>query len=81
MNCCFVPKAVAEFKGVMFSAARAAALTDKVVELVAVLETAVIEVEPAATPVAKPVLLIDAINGLEELHVAKVVISALLLSL
>ena len=76
-----MPKAVAEFEGVMVSAARAAALTDKVVELVAVLETAVIEVEPVATPVANPVLLIDAINGLEELHVTKLVIFALLLSL
>jgi len=72
---------VAEFKGVMFSAARAAALTVKVVELVAVLEMAVIVVEPVATPVAKPMLLTDAINGLEELQVTKLVMLVLLLSL
>ena len=72
---------MAEFKGVTFSAARAAALTDKVVELVAVLETAVIEVEPVATPVANPVLFTDAIKGLEELQVTKLVMFILLLSL
>ena len=76
-----MPKAVAEFTGVTFSTARAAALTDKVVELVAVLETAVIVVEPVATPVANPVLLTDAINGLEELQVTKLVMLVLLLSL
>lgn len=76
-----MPKAVAEFKGVMFSAARVAALTDKVVELVTEPETAVTVVEPVATPVANPVLLTEAINGLEELQVTKLAMLVLLLSL
>ena len=76
-----MPKAVAEFIGVMFSATRAAALTDKVVETVTGPETAVTEVEPMASPVAKPVLLTGAIKGLEEVQPTKLVIFLLLLSL
>jgi hypothetical protein len=68
VNCCFVPKAIEEFPGVIAIETRAALVTVRVVDPLSVPELAAIVVLPAPVPVANPTLEIVATPGCEELQ-------------
>jgi hypothetical protein len=68
VNCCLVPNAIEEFRGVIAIETRAALVTVRVVDPLTVPELAAIVVFPVPVPVANPVLEIAATPGCEELQ-------------
>ena len=80
MKYCFVPAAVDGFTGVTSMVTSVAGVTVSVVDPDMPPDVAVIVVEPAATEIANPILLIVATAGMAELQVAAVVRSCVVLS-
>ena len=81
MNCCVVPLAIDGLAGVTAIDSNVGAVTVSPVEPLIDPEVALIVVLPAATPVARPALVIVATAVFVELHVTELVRFCVLLSL
>ena len=73
VNCCVVPRGIVAVGGFIAIETSAAAVTVSTVELLTEPEVAVIVAVPSATLVASPMLLIVAVAGVSEDHVAVLV--------
>jgi hypothetical protein len=73
VNCCVVPNEIVAVDGLMAIDTRVAAVTVMTVELLTVPDVAVMLAVPCPAPVATPALLIVAVAGVSDVHVAVLV--------